>query len=196
VAPVPVPAPTPIPTPVPTPIAIAPPPQAVPTPVPGASPSPAAAAPPFAPGQPEASPAPEANSAAMSVRFIPPGVNAKVGETGTLNLVLMNARDLLSVDLVLSYDPSQIEAVDVSAGALLSLDGAGLSVERQIEFGRVRAKFTRPRGVAGSGAILALAVRSLKPGLGIVNVDQIAVTTPAGTESPMVAGQGRVVATP
>ena len=129
----------------------------------------------------------------LMVRFVPPQVMPKLGENATLTLVLVGAKDVMAVDVILSYDPSMLEASDLAAGALLSLDGAAVRVERQMEYGKVRAKFARPKGVSGSGAIVSLTVKALKPGLGLVNVDGITVSTPERDESPYIGGQGRVL---
>jgi hypothetical protein len=129
-------------------------------------------------------------------RFIPPGSNVRVGETGTLNLVLMNARDVLTVDLVLSFDSAVLEGVEISPGALLSLDGSQVAIDRQIELGKIRARFTRLKGASGSGAVASIQLRGLKPGLGILTVDQMTITTPSGTQTIPQVLPGRVIVAP
>ena len=63
----------------------------------------------------------------------------------------MGVQDLTGVELALAYDPALLEAVDVSPGSLLTLDGVPVGAERGLESGRVRARFQRATGPAGSG---------------------------------------------
>jgi general secretion pathway protein D len=213
VVPVPVPPPPGVPppprpqaSPSPTPAPLAPPPVpgVPPTPAPGtvplssdavllASPSPPPA--PVSEATPTPPPSAEAEKPPMA-RFIPPGSNVRVGETGTLNLVLMNARDVLTVDLVLSFDSAVLEGVEISPGALLSLDGSQVAIDRQIELGKIRARFTRLKGASGSGAVASIQLRGLKPGLGILTVDQMTITTPSGTQTIPQVLPGRVIVAP
>ncbi len=125
-------------------------------------------------------------------RFAPAAANVRVGQSGALGLVLLNAKDVIAVEVALSYDPSLIEALDVGPGALLSLDGVNVGVERQIDAGRVRARFTRPTGGSGSGAVAMFSFKALRPGTSAVLVEAMTVTTPAGVLPVPVGGQGRV----
>ena len=62
---------------------------------------------------------------------------------------------------MLVYDPALLEAQDVRAGALLTLDGAAVGVENTREVGRARARLARGTGVAGSGLVASLPFRAL-----------------------------------
>ena len=48
----------------------------------------------------------------------------KAGETASISLVMMNLRDLTGVEVVLTFDPALLEAVDVGPGTLLTLSAA------------------------------------------------------------------------
>jgi hypothetical protein len=147
---------------------------------------------------PEPSPAAPAPTpgGAIGVRWTPSQIPLKQGETGSLALAAIGARDLLAVDVVLSYDALTLQVVDITPGALLSLDGAPIQPDKQIEFGKAHAKFTRATGTTGAGAVVSVTVRALKPGLGLVTVDSVVMTTGAGDEQPYTPGQGRVLVTP
>jgi general secretion pathway protein D len=165
-------------------------PPTAPAPAPGA-----AAAPPVAPEAAPASPAggpgpPPAGG--TQARFAPAAANVKVGETGALGVVLVNGRDVLSVEVVLAYDPNLIEAADLAPGALLSLDGAQVAMERQLDTGRARARFTRPTGGSGSGTVAMFTFKGLKSGTSAVLVEALTITTSSGAQPVAVAGQGRV----
>ncbi len=166
---------------------------APPSPAPNAIPTPTPVSP-----EPPPSPSPDASPPPLpsSVRFTPPGITARVGDTGALNIMMINAHDVIAVDVTLSFDPSVLDGVDLVSGALLSADGLVPSVEHQNEFGRLRAKFVRPKPTSGSGVIATATLKALKPGLGIVNIDSLVVTTATGTETPVPTGQGRVIITP
>ena len=189
-------------------------PAATPAPpaAPGAAPS---AAPPTAPPAasstappPATAPAPEeaAASAApaaalpdarpVTALFSPPEAALKVGETGTLGLVAVGARDLLSVEVVLTYDPALVEVADIGAGSLLTLDGQPAAAEKSPESGRVRAKFTRPTGTTGSGAVAVIMLKGLKAGSGALALESMVLVRTGGTERPAPPAPARVVVTP
>ncbi|PYQ03670.1 MAG: hypothetical protein DMF82_12645 [Acidobacteria bacterium] len=185
-APVPIPGPTPVPTPTPTP-----------------SPSPEAGAPPARPVPPgtvmEPSGAPSVpagerrgGSAAVS----PAEASLRVGETSNISVVLLNVQDLVGMEMVLSYDPALLETADVAAGPLLTLDGAAVGVERNLEPGRARAKFSRATGASGSGMVATVTFRALRQGAGAVTVDSLSIVTVTGAQPLGVAAPVRVVVSP
>jgi general secretion pathway protein D len=146
------------------------------------SPAPAAAA----PTPPASGPAPAAVVDARRVRAIcsPPEVRLKVGEVGSLAIVGLGAVGLTTAELSVRYDPALLEALDVSPGSLLTLDGVSVQAERNLESGRVRAKFTRATPATGSGALVTIQFKSLSAGSGALTVESLALTTPAGEERP------------
>jgi len=108
----------------------------------------------------------------------------RVGESGTVSLVLMNGQDLLTVEFILNYDPSFVEAMDVVPGTLLTLDGGTVGLEKGLESGRARAKLTRIKGTSGSGVVATVAFRGVAPGQTTVNLESLVVTSTFGTEKP------------
>jgi hypothetical protein len=89
-----------------------------------------------------------------------------------------------------------VEGLDIAPGALLTMDGTQVAVERQLELGKVRAKFTRSKGASGSGAVATISVKALRQGLAVFNVDSMMVTTPSGTRTLTLVVPGRVIVTP
>jgi general secretion pathway protein D len=210
--PIPIPVPTPLPTPEPQPTPVAPPPGTLtqqppvppepepqPTPVP--SPSPLENPPPplastGADGDRRqrtaaraAAPTP---ASPVTAALTPPQVGARIGETVPLSLVLMNLSGLESVEVVLVYDPALLEAQDVRAGALLTLDGAAVGIENAREVGRVRARLARGTGVAGSGLVASLPFRALAAGPAEVRVESLTLTTSQGVVRPAPPAAVRV----
>ncbi len=175
-------------------------PEPLPSPPPPApSPSPPAAAPPevIAPTEPAAPPAVPAGALRpLTGSLSPAEATVKVGETASVSLVLLNARDLTGVEVVLAYDAATIEAVDISPGTLLTIDGASVGVERGLEPGRVRARLTRATSVAGSGIVAAVSFRGVRPGLATITVDSLTMSTGSGTEPGGVSGAARLIVTP
>jgi len=190
-------APVPIPGPTPTP----PPPGASPPPPDvGAEPSTAPPARPVPPGTVmESSGAPglpPGERRGVSAAVSPAEASLKVGETSTVSIVLLNAQELQGVELVVSYDPALLEAVDVSPGPLLTLDGAAVGVERGLEPGRTRAKFSRATGASGSGMVATVTFRALRQGAGAVTVDSLSIATLTGSQQLGIGTPVRVVVSP
>jgi hypothetical protein len=132
----------------------------------------------------------------ISAAVSPAEASLKVGETSTVSVVLLNAQDLTGVEMLLSYDPALLEAVDLSPGPLLTLDGASVGVERGLESGRSRAKFTRATGASGSGMVATVTFRALRQGAGTVTVETLSVATTTGAQQIGVAAPVRVVVSP
>jgi hypothetical protein len=120
----------------------------------------------------------------------------RVGETANVSLVVLNAQDLVGAEMLLTYDPALLEGVDVAPGPLLTLDGSAVGVERNLEPGRVRAKFSRSTGVSGSGMVATVTFRALRQGAGAVTVESLAVATVAGSQQIGVSTPVRVVVSP
>jgi general secretion pathway protein D len=201
--------PTPEPQPTPTPIApppgtlglppsqdgIPPQPQPEPTPVPSPTPLPDAPPPLASAGRPNGE-RPRATAAAaaspVSAALTPPQVGARIGETVPLSLVLMNLQGLESVEVVVAFDPALLEAQDVRAGPLLTLDGAAVGIENTREVGRARARLARGTGVAGSGLVASLSFRALAAGPAEVRIESLTLTTSSGVVSPAPPAAVRV----
>ena len=57
-------------------------------------------------------------------------------------------------------------------------------------------KFTRPAPTSGSGVVLTLRLRGVRPGDASVVVESLSLVTPAGAEAVAVAAPSRVVVNP
>jgi len=132
----------------------------------------------------------------MSAVFSPIDVRIPVGGTGTVGLVVMGVQDLRGVDLSITYDPAVLEAQDVSPGPLLTLDGAPVGVNRGLESGRLRARFTRTTGSAGSGVVATVTFRGARSGAATVSVESLTLTTGTGSTAVALAGASRVTVGP
>jgi general secretion pathway protein D len=171
----------------------APPAAAAPSPPPpGPAPGLAAMAP------SEAAPAPPASAEAraVTVLFSPPEASVRIGQTTSLAVVLVGARDVQWVEVVLAWDPALAEVADVAAGSLLTLDGSPVTSQKQIESGRARVRFLRPAATSGSGAVAAITVRGEKAGAGPFSIESVLVGGAGGTERPAAPAAARLVVTP
>ena len=174
---------------------LAPPDSAVPV-----SPAPLGPAAPEAPSE-VAEPKPGAAGAAASAApvtllFSPPEASLKVGEKGSLALVVVGARDVLSVEVVLTYDATLVEVADVGPGSLLTLDGQPVGAEKTLEAGRARVRFTRTAGATGSGAIVSVTLKGLRAGSGALGIEFLALVRAGETERPTLPAPGRVIVNP
>jgi general secretion pathway protein D len=170
-------------------------------PPPGTTPAPQPTPPvepvPGAPPETATAPAvPTGGLRPVSAVLSPADASLKVGETASIAVVLMNARDLTAVEFVMTYDPAFLEAVDIGPGTLLTLDGSAVGVDRGLEAGRVRARLSRSTGVAGSGVIASVAFRGLRPGPAIISVDSVSFTTTTGADRASVGGPARITVVP
>jgi general secretion pathway protein D len=135
-----------------------------------------------------------ASAAPMSASFSPPEVRVGTGGTATVGLVVMGVSDLTSVALAVTYDPAILEAVDVNAGSLLTLDGQAVAADRGLETGRVRARFSRASGTAGSGVVASITFRALKAGSSTLTVGNLNLTAGGRSATPVVSPARIVVA--
>jgi Cohesin domain len=132
----------------------------------------------------------------VSAVFSPPQATVKINATGSTSLVLMGAKDVVRVDLSLTYDPALAEAVDVTSGSLLTVDGATVGIEKNMEPGRVRASLSRPTGVSGSGAVATFLFRGVGVGQSALGLESLTVRTAAGVQEVLVPAPAQIVVSP
>jgi hypothetical protein len=94
--------------------------------------------------------------------------------------------------MILSYDVTALSALDAVPGPLLTLDGAPVGTEKNLEPGRVRARFTRSTAAAGSGVIATFSFRALRTSLTSVKVEAFSMSNSSGTVTPLVAAPAQV----
>ena len=137
---------------------------------------------------------------AVMVLFSPPEVAIKVGDPpAPVSVVVLRVKELASVDIAVTYDPAALNAEDAEPGIFLTLDGATVSSEKNLEPGRIRARFTRSgpsSKTASSGAVALLRFKGLKPGPTTVIIESLSLITPRGREGVTLPGPGRVVVLP
>jgi general secretion pathway protein D len=148
------------------------------------------AAPP-APVQPTPPP-PQVSGPLASLAFDPPSINQTAGSTFTLNVMLSNAQNVFMVPLQVTYDPKQVQVVNISNGGLLSQDGQAVAlVHRDDEStGTLQITATRPPGsggISGQGNVLTLTLLAKEPGHSTLTISTAGARGP-GNETIPVTG--------
>ena len=142
---------------------------------------------------PAATPATGSTSAMIS----PPDVSLRVGQSAGVAVLLVGAKDVQWVEVVLAVDSTLVQVAESAPGALMTLDGQPVQTERQVEGGRARVRFARTTPVSGSGAVLAVTLRGLRPGSGTVAVQSLTIGHAGGAaESAATPAPARVAVAP
>jgi hypothetical protein len=130
----------------------------------------------------ETPPAAEGEARRVTALLSPPIAVVKYGEAAALSVVVLGAAGLLGAEVVLTYDSGLLEAqADAAPGPLLTLDGAAVSAERNLEPGSVRLRFTRATPASGSGAVAIVNLKALdNQGVAVVAVQSLNLITETG----------------
>jgi general secretion pathway protein D len=166
-----------------TPKTSAPPPQ----------PQPQAASPPVQ--EPSSALSPEIRPARM--RFEPPIINLKAGESITVNVVVEDVKDLFSIPMLLQYNPAVISVEEVRHGGFLSGGTQEIAIVQQImkEKGQAIVSATRQPntpGIDGSGTLVGIVIRGIAPGNSKLQIVQINAKDSAQKPIPLVTGEAAI----
>jgi putative methionine-R-sulfoxide reductase with GAF domain len=112
------------------------------------------------------------------IRFDPPAINQKVGETFGVNILLKNAQDILSAPMQIRYDPAKLQVVSVESGGLFDRAGQPGTLDRRVDAttGSIDLAISQPfsaQGNSDSGSLVALTFRSKVPGLSHLQVNPV-----------------------
>jgi len=166
------------------------------------APSPSTAAPPSgappAAGAttPSATPSP-APPNTPQLRFDPPTITVKPGDTVTIGLAVDNAQDLFSIPLIFQYDPTVIQIEEVRNGGFLSGGTQEIAIVERVdkEHGQAVVSATRQPntpGINGSGTLLGIIIRGIGPGTSTLQVVQVSARDSQQRAIQMVAGEAAV----
>jgi general secretion pathway protein D len=116
--------------------------------------------------------------------FDPPTLNQAKGSTFTVNVMLSGGQNVYSVPVQLSYDPSQVQVINVSNGGFLSQDGQAVALVHRDDpvTGTLQVTATRPPGaggVSGQGAVLTLTFMAKAPGQSALTITRGGARDPA-----------------
>jgi general secretion pathway protein D len=111
---------------------------------------------------------PSTASAPVSLTLTPGTLNAAVGATFPVSVVLNGGTDIASVPLQIQYDATKLSLVNVASGGLLTRDGqAADPIHRDDGPGTLTVIASRPPGVAGvtgSGTVYTLMFQAKQAG--------------------------------
>jgi general secretion pathway protein D len=113
------------------------------------------------------------------LRFDPQTVSLAPGQTTTLGISVDNVADLYSIPMILQFDPTVISVQDIQHGGFLSSGNQEIAIVKGGDESKGQLMIAATRqpntpGVSGSGTLLGLVVKALKPGntnLSIVQVN-------------------------
>ncbi len=124
-------------------------------------------------------------------------VQMRLGEVQRVAVNLFNARSLKEVAIAVRADGPVIEFVEIGPGQLLSVDGAQVLSERQLEGMRASAQFRRATPLAGgTGSVVFVGFRAARPGEVTIFVEGLFLSSGSGQSPVPLAGAVRVTVTP
>ncbi|MFZ1972075.1 MAG: hypothetical protein WAU89_04470 [Candidatus Acidiferrales bacterium] len=150
---------------------------------------------------------PAAGSAgpAAPLHFNPENIALKPGDSTTVGLAISGVHDLFSLPLLVKYDPAVIQIDDVRDGGFLSGGTEAVAIVQRIDAqkGEVMISCTRRHagtgatggvvaGVNGSGTILGLVVRAVKPGTSKIQIVEVQAQDSRQQAIPIVASEATV----
>src|SRR5712692_5721626 len=129
-----------------------------------------------------ATPPPSAGSAGFV--FDPPSISQPKGSTFTVNVLLSGGQNVYSVPVQITYDPGELQVVNVSNGGFLSQDGQAVALVHRDDpsTGTLQITATRPPGsggVSGQGAIAILTFLAKTSGQSTLTITRGGARDPA-----------------
>jgi len=129
--------------------------------------------------------------------FDPPVLNQTKGSTFTVNVMLTGGQNVSSVPVQVSYDPNQLQVLNVSNGGFLSQDGQAVALAFRDDptNGTLQITASRPPGsgaVSGQGAVVTLTMMAKTPGQSALVITRGGARDPAMQPIPMNGAQAAV----
>jgi len=139
----------------------------------------------------------QAGNGAGAFLFDPATLNQTKGSTFTVNVLLTGGQNVYSVPVQLSYDPNQLQVVNVSNGGFLSQDGQAVALVHRDDplTGTLQVTATRPPGaggVSGQGAVVTVTFLAKGPGQSALTITRGGARDPAMQPIAMSGAQAAV----
>ena len=136
-------------------------------------------------------------SATGSFLIDPPTMTLAKGATFTVNVMVTGAQNVYSVPLQLSYDPNQLQVVNVSNGGFLSQDGQAVALVHRDDptTGTLQVTASRPPGVGGvtgQGAVVTLTFMAKSAGQSALTITRGGARDPAMQPIAMNGAQAAI----
>jgi general secretion pathway protein D len=129
--------------------------------------------------------------------FDPPTITEAKGSTFTVNVMLSGGQNIYSVPVQLTYDPNQLQVVNVSNGGFLSQDGQPVALVHRDDptSGTLQITATRPpgaSGVSGQGSVVTLTFMAKGAGQSALTITRGGARDPAMQPIAMNGAQAAV----
>jgi len=140
---------------------------------------------------------PAAGATGASFMFDPPSLSPAKGSTFTVNVMVTGGQNVYSVPVQLSYDPNQLQVLNVSNGGFLSQDGqtVALAFRDDPASGTLQITASRPPGagaVSGQGAVVTLTMMAKSPGQSALVITRGGARDPSMQPIPMNGAEAAV----
>lgn len=134
---------------------------------------------------------------AGTFQFDPPTVTQAKGSTFAVNVILSGGQNVYSVPVQISYDPNQLEVVNVSNGGFLSQDGQAVALVHRDDplTGTLQVTATRPPGaggVSGQGTVMTLTFMAKGAGQSALTITRGGARDPAMQPIAMSGAQAAI----
>jgi general secretion pathway protein D len=135
--------------------------------------------------------------ASGSFMFDPPTLTQAKGSTFTVNVMLSGGQNVHSVPVQLSYDPNQLQVMNVSNGGFLSQDGQVVTLVHRDDdkTGTLQVTATRPPGaggVSGQGAVVTITFMAKVAGQSALAITRGGARDPAMQPIAMSGAQAAI----
>jgi general secretion pathway protein D len=129
--------------------------------------------------------------------FDPPTMTEKKGATFTVNVMLTGGQNVYSVPVQLTYDPNQLQVLNVSNGGFLSQDGQAVALVHRDDptTGTLQVTATRPPGVggvSGQGSVVTLTFMAKTAGQSALTITRGGARDPAMQPIAMSGAQAAI----
>jgi len=117
-------------------------------------------------------------AATAKMRFEPPNLSLKVGQTATIGVVVENVNDLYSIPMLLQYNPAVLSIEEVRHGGFLSGGTQEIAIVSQHFKDKGQSIISATRqpntpGVSGSGTLIGIVVKGISPGSSNLSIVQV-----------------------
>jgi general secretion pathway protein D len=148
--------------------------------------------------QPPGAAAPAAGAvqgaATAKIRFEPQNLTLKAGQKATIGILIDNVNDLVSIPLLLQYNPAVISVEEIQHGGFLSGGTQEVPYVQQIfpDKGQAIISATRgpnTQGVSGSGTLMGIVVKAVAPGTSNLSIVQVNAKDSQQRPIPLISSE-------
>jgi general secretion pathway protein D len=137
-------------------------------------------------------------NATGSFLFDPPSLSLAKGSTFSVNVMLTGGQNVYVVPLQVSYDPNQLQVINVSNGGFLSQDGQAVALVHRDDptTGTLQVTASRPPGVggvSGQGSVVTVTFMAKSAGQSALTITRGGARDPAMQPIAMNGAQAAIM---